>query len=250
MEEDSQTFKIKFHNGLKEIIKSEQLIEFDYNSIMKRFFHSRDLDTSKMLEQLGDWILDFTNVHDWRKEIPDIDTRSARIFSLWAEDLRTGKIIGLVRGFFTLLPYGADKTTLQDYYTFHEELPYYPWAVICALRTIVSENKEMDMLLGQMREAISLNWSKVRQNTIKRLSKGSSLWKRYVYSFSEVIHFTILCPSFDREMIDALTRKDYNLTGIMQIYSSPSSSYDDITLKHHLRSAKKIMDQSHLTELN
>ncbi|MFX0212433.1 MAG: hypothetical protein ACFFDT_41045, partial [Candidatus Hodarchaeota archaeon] len=105
------------------------------------------------------------------------------------------------------------------------------------------EEHKLEFLLEQMRKGISSNWKEVRKKTIKRLSKGSDLWKRYVFSFEEVIHFTFLCPSIDREMIDTLQRNNYRISGVMQLLSSSAPSYDEATIKHHLLSSQKMLKE-------
>jgi len=242
MSQNSQILSIRVYNGRTKTLDVEKMIKFDQESVFGRYYRSRPLDTSNMFEQFGDWVVDYTNVHSWAEEIPDVDPRSARLFTLWAEDSQTGTLLGLIRGFFVLVPFTLDKSTLHDYYSLDEGIPYYPMAIISSFRTIVTEEKQMDELLEKMREGISLNWKEVRESIIKRLSKSSKLWKRYILSFPDVIHFTFICPSFDREIIDALNRKDYRITGVMQILSSPSPLYDEATIRHHLRSAQEIID--------
>ena len=243
MTQDNRTLNLKVRNGRNTVLSIEKMIEFDQESIFGRFYRSRPFDTSNMFEQLGDWPVDFTNIHDWAKEIPDIDPRSARIFSLWVEDSLTEKVLGRVRGFYVIVPFTLDKTTIYDYYSLGEDIPYYPMAIISSFRTIITDEKQLDELLDIMRREISLNWKEVRNNIINSLSKSSKLWKRYVLSFPDVIHFTILCPANDREIIDALNRKDYRMTGLMQVFSSSTPSYDKATIRHHLRSAKKILNE-------
>ena len=242
LDQESQNLEIKIHNGRKKTFSIDQMIEFDNDSIFGRFYDSKPLDTSIMFEQLGDWVLDFTNAHIWAEGIPDIDPQSARIFTLWAEDPETGKILGRVRGFFVLIPLTLNISTIYDYYSFEGEIAYYPMAIISSFRTTYIEEKHLDSFLEQIRTEISFYWKEVREDVIKRLPKESKLWKRYVYSFPEVIHFTILCPAFDREMIRALNRIDFKISGVMQIFSSPSPLYDEAIIKDHLLSAQKTVN--------
>ena len=238
-----QVLNVIIHNGRHNALDVEQILEFDINSLTEKYFPTRDIDSSILFEQFGDWCVDFTNVHGWAEEIPDIDPRSARLFTIWAEDEDTGDVLGLARGFFVLMPFTFSPTTMKEYYLLQEDMPYYPNAIISSFRTMIKEENELDFLLDQMRKGISSNWKEVRKNTIKHLSKGSDLWKRYVFSFQDVIHFTFLCPSIDREMIDALQRNNYHISGVMQLLSSSSPSYDEATIKHHLRSSQKILKE-------
>jgi hypothetical protein len=190
---------------------------------------------------MGDWVVDFTNMHDWAKEIPDIDPRSARLFTLWAEDTKTGKILGIVRGFYLIVPFTFDVISVRDYYSLSEEIPYYPMAIISSFKTTITDEDHIDELLNQMRRAIALDWKKVRKKAIKEIPRTSKLWKRYVLSFEDLIHYTIVCPSVDREVIDALNRLTYRMTGMMQIFSSPTAEYEEVTIQSHLRSVQKYL---------
>ncbi len=245
-----QGLNVIIHNGRKNALEVDRLNEFDLKSVSEKFFPTRDIDSSSLFEQFGDWGVDFTNVHGWAEEIPDIDPRSARLFTIWAEEKTTGDVLGLVRGFFILMPFTLSPTTIREYYSFQEDMIYYPMAIVSSLRTMITEEHKLDFLLDQMRKGISSNWKKVRKNTIEHLSQGSDLWKRYVFSFEDVIHFTFLCPSIDREMIDTLQRNDYRISGVMQLLSSPSPSYDKATIKHHLRSSQKILKEAEKKNTN
>ncbi|MFX0152575.1 MAG: hypothetical protein ACFFAJ_17445, partial [Candidatus Hodarchaeota archaeon] len=153
----------------------------------------------------------FTNIHIWSKEVPDIDERSARLFSLWAEDMDTREVLGVVHGYFVLVPFIITPASVREFYTLQENTPYYPMAIVNSLRTIIQEDRKLDRFLYQMRDTISQNWSEVRIKTIRRLKKGSEIWKRYILSIDKIIHYTFLCASIDRELIDALQRNDYRI---------------------------------------
>ncbi|MFX0151052.1 MAG: hypothetical protein ACFFAJ_09750 [Candidatus Hodarchaeota archaeon] len=243
MRKNEQLLNIIIYSGRQNALDVKRMNEFDLKSINEKFYPSRDIDSSSLFEQFGDWCVDFTNVHGWAEEIPDIDPRSARLFTLWAEDGNTGDILGLARGFFILMPFTLTPSTITEYYSFKEDMTYYPMAIISSFRTIIKDEPKLDFLLGQIRKELSSNWKEVRKNTIKHLSKGSDLWKRYVFSFEEVIHFTFLCPSIDREIIDTLQRNNYRITGVMQLLSSPAPSYDEATIKHHLLSSQKMLKE-------
>ncbi len=243
LRKNDQTLNLIIHDGRQNALDVDRLKDFDLKSVSEKFFPTRDIDSSSLFEQFGDWCVDFTNVHGWAEEIPDIDPRSARLFTIWAEDENTQEVLGLARGFFILMPFTLSPTTIREYYSPQEDMTFYPMAIISSLRTRIKEEKKLDFLLDQMRKKISSNWKELRSNTIKLLSKGSDLWKRYVFSFEEVIHFTILCPSIDREMIDTLQRNNYRISGVMQLLSSSSPSYDEATIKHHLRSSQKLLKE-------
>ena len=241
---DDRRLNIRIYNGREQAIDIERMAEFETRSIFGRLFHGRDMDTTSLFEQLGPWVLDFTNVHGWSEEIPDIDHRSARLFTIWAEDKDTGEVLGIIRGFFVLAPFAITPRTMREYYMLQEDVPYYPLAIISSFRSIIHREKELDAFLDEMRESISTNWKILREKTIKHLLKGSDLWKRYVLSFDRIIHFTFLCPSIDREIIDALQRNNYRISGVLQLLASPSPSYDEATIKHHLISVQKLLDET------
>jgi hypothetical protein len=237
-------YNIKIYDGRKKPIDMGRMTELENNCVIERLFSGRALEIAAIFEQLGPWIIDFTNIHVSSKEIPDIDDRSARLFSLWAEDTDTKKLLGLVNGFFMVMPFIISQPSVRDYYTLQEDIPYYPMAVVTSFRTIIQEETKLDWFLDQMRGAISQNWKEVREKTIARLPKGSELWKRYILSLDSIIHYTFLCPSIDRELIDALQRNDYRISGVMQLLASPSPAYDKATLAHHIREAKKMISET------
>ncbi len=236
-------YKIKIYNGRKKPIDVERMTELENNGVLERLFSSSAIELAAVFEQLGPWACDFTNIHVWSKEIPDIDERSARLFSLWAEDSDTKKVLGIVHGFFVVVPFIITPSSIRDYYTLQEDIPYYPMAIVTSFRTNIQEENKLDWFLDKMRGAISKNWKELREKTIARLPKGSELWKRYVLSFDNIIHYTFLCPSIDRELIDALQRNNYRISGVMQLLASPSPAYDEATLVHHIKEAKKMISE-------
>ncbi|MFX0015099.1 MAG: hypothetical protein ACFFB2_08250 [Promethearchaeota archaeon] len=239
---------IIIHDGREEPIELGQMIDFEKN-VYERFYEpAREYDTTHQIEKLGPVLIDFTNVHSWAKDIPDIDPRSARLFSVWLEDAKTHKIIGIAHGFFILLPFLLSSATPQEYYSFQGDGPYYPIAIIYSVRTTISNEMQLDLFLDRLWEGISANWKKIRTNIINRLPKGSDLWKRYIFSFENIIHFTFLCPSIDREIIDALERNDYRITSVLQLLASPTPSYDEATIKHHLYTARKVLKEANTSK--
>ncbi|MFW9991528.1 MAG: hypothetical protein ACFFD4_05675 [Candidatus Odinarchaeota archaeon] len=232
--------RLRFYNGREHSIDKEQLYEFETKAVIDRYYSGRDIDASTLLEDLGPTVLDYTNVHHWSKEIPDIDKRSARLFTMWAEDEETGAIVALFRGFYVLLSYKWGTTYLKDYYFFNETVPYYPIAVVSSFRTTVRD-EQLDELLDRTRKEIELNWRGLRQQLIETLEKNTDLWRRYVLCFDKIVHFSFLCPSIDRELIDSLRRNDYRTTGVLQLLASPTASFDQIMIKLHLKEAERIM---------
>ncbi|MCK5347385.1 MAG: hypothetical protein KAR20_28440, partial [Candidatus Heimdallarchaeota archaeon] len=75
---------LQFHDGLKESIDVERMTEFDVDSILNQLYDNRDVDSSELLQELGPWALDFSNIFGWSENIPDVDPQSARLFQIWA----------------------------------------------------------------------------------------------------------------------------------------------------------------------
>ena len=236
---------LRFHDGLRETIDLDRMTEFDVESILEPLYDTRgDIDASQILEELGPWALDYTNLYDWSENTPDVHAKGSRLFQLWAEDVETGKVVGVVRGHLALLPFTWSAVTLNDYYKKRETVPFYPMAIITSLRSTLKHNYNLDVFLDLMLEEIQKSWKRERQEAIDSMKKGSELWKRYISSFEQIIHFTILCPSIHRRLIDALKRKDYRISGVMQLLASPTHSYDKATIEHHIRNVEKVLKSS------
>ncbi len=234
-----------FHDGLQEPIDVERMTEFDVASILDQLYDTRsDIDSSHVLEELGSWALDYTNLYDWSGNTPDIQSKGARLFQIWAEDKNSGEVVGVIRGHFALIPFTFSISTMRDYYTQNGSLPYYPMAIITSLRTTFKENDQLDELLENMFKQISFMWQAERMDAIHTIEKGSDMWKRFVSSFDEIIHFTVACPSIHRRLIDALKRRNYRITGVTQLLASPAPSYDKATIEHHIKNAEKLLDSA------
>lgn len=236
--------QLRFYNGRNHSIDQKRLVDFEMRAIINRYYHGEEINVSTLIEDLGPINLDFTNIHPWAEKIPDIDRRSARLFTLWAEDEKTKDVVLILRGFYVVLSFTWGKSQLTEYFGLTENVPYYPIAVISALRTAIYDDLQLSALLDRIKEEIELNWRELRQQVIKNLDKNDDLWKRYVFCFDKIIHFSFLCSSIDRELIESLRKKDYRTTGIMQLMSSPTISYDQAMIKSHLKAATKIVEES------
>jgi hypothetical protein len=155
LEKESEKLNMVIHDGRELPIDLERMTKFDQISMIQRYFGNREVDTSKIIEMLGPWVVDFTNLHAWSKDIPDIDSRSARLFSIWVEDADTREIIGVANGFILLVPFTFSTTHVRDYYSVKDELPYYPMAIIHTMRTIIKHEEQLDLFLDRLREGIS-----------------------------------------------------------------------------------------------
>ena len=102
---------LRFHDGLKESIDVKRMTEFDVNSILDQLYKNRDVDSSEVIEELGPWVLDFSNIFGWSENIPDVDSQSARLFQIWVEDEKSKEVIGIIKGHFTVLPFTWSSST-------------------------------------------------------------------------------------------------------------------------------------------
>ncbi len=240
--------RLRFFNGRYNSIDNERLYNFELKALLNRYYPDYETETINLIEELGSCMIDYSNSQHWSREIPDIDPRSARLFSIWAEHEETKEIVVLCRGFFILQPFFIGKTQLHEYYFYEEDVPYYPTAIFSTFRTIIRDVGQLSELLDLVCREIDQNWRELREHLIKTLNKNTDLWKRYVFSFDKIVLYEFQCPSIDRELIDALKRKKYRMTGIIQLLSSPSPSYDQITIENHLKQAKKIIEDHEKVE--
>jgi len=234
---------LRFYDGRTHAIDKNRIYEFETKALTNRYYSGRAMDVATVVEELGPIALTYSNVQPWSEEIPDIDQRSARLFTLWAEDKDTRDIVLIIRGFYIVVPFHLGKREIKDYYLFSENVPYYPMAVISSFQTILNDKPQIIVLLAQVKKEIQKNWHELKQRVIESLDK-TDLWKRYVLAFEKIIHFSLLCSSFDRELIEALQTEDYRLTGVLQMYASPTASYDQAMIESHLNGAKKIIEEA------
>lgn len=234
--------QLQFYNHLTRSIDAERLNDFEMKAVKGRYYSNKKIESIKALEELGPFFIDFTNIQHWSTEIPDVDENSARLFSLWAEDIETNEIVVVVRGFIVLNPFKYGEEEIKDYFHYKEGHTYFPACVISSFRTIYSKEQKILELLNRVKEEVQSYWQILRQKIIKTKDK-TDLWKRYVSSFENIIHFSFLCPSVDRELIEALRSQNYRITGVLQLLSSPTSSFDEALFKFHIEEAKKLIDK-------
>lgn len=234
--------RLLFYDGREHPIDKDRLIKFEIGSIIDRFYPTRKIEAATVIDDLGPIHIDYTNIQHWAGEIPDIDPRSARLFTLWAKDEETNEIMVILRGFYILVPFKFEKEALEEYYYYHDT-PCYPLVVISAFRTVYTDIGVLCDLLERVRIEVEKNWQKVRQQVIDTINPQSELWERYVYSFENIIYISFLIPSIDRELIEALKKMDFRTTGVMQIFASPTASYNEAMAKTHLDEAKKYIKE-------
>ena len=230
---------LQFYDGRQNPIQRERLIKFEMKSVIDRYYQTKSVDAATVIADLGPIHLDFTNIQSWANDIPDIDPKSARLFTLWAEDIESKEIVVIIRGFYILVPFGFSQDELEIYHD-DKNAPCYPIAIISAFRIIYSNIELLIELVDRIKKELTLNWKQVRKNVINSIEK-TKIWERYVYSLEEIIYFSIVCPSIDRELITALNQKGFRRTNVLQIMVSPEEKYDQIFLQSHLEEAKEII---------
>ncbi len=236
--------QLRFYDGRINHIDQERLFNFEMKATIERYYSKRSIrDATQRLEDLGPFVVDFTNIMPWTKEIPDVDRRSARLFTIWAEDGATTEVILIVRGFYLLLPVYTSTPSLREYYFYQENVIYYPMVVISSFRTVFKDEVVLSELIDRAKDEIELNWKKVKENVIKNVDSSTDLWKRYLSSFDQIVHFSFLSPSIDRELIEALRMKNYRTTGVMQVLASPTPSFDQAMIESYSKKAKKLMEK-------
>ncbi|MFW9995462.1 MAG: hypothetical protein ACFFD4_25725 [Candidatus Odinarchaeota archaeon] len=240
--DSSESNQLRFYDGRSNPIDQERLIKFEISSVIERYYHSRNIDATIVIDDLGPIHIDYSNIQGWSEEIPDVDKKSARLFTLWAEHKKTKEIILIVRGFYILVPFKFGEEELKEYHSHHKDTPCYPMAIISSFRTIITDVETLCEVVDKVKDEITANWQKTRKQVIDTLA-GTDLWERYVLSFDQIIYFSFLCPSIDRELIEALRRKNYRTTGVMQILASPTPTYDEIMVKSHIEEARKIIKE-------
>ncbi|MFX0062203.1 MAG: hypothetical protein ACFFC7_08435 [Candidatus Hermodarchaeota archaeon] len=234
--------RLRFYDGRYYSIDNERLYDLELKGLLNRYYPDYETEAINLVEELGSFMIDYSNAQHWSKEIPDIDPKSARLFTIWAEHEETKEVVVLCNGYFILQPFFIGKTQLREYYFYEEDVPYYPTAIFSTFRTIIRDLAQLNLLIDRVCEVVDQNWRELREKLIKTLKKNTALWKRYVFSFDKIVLYEFQCPSIDRELIDALKRKKYRMTGIIQLLASPSPSYDQITVENHLKQAKKIIE--------
>jgi hypothetical protein len=234
-----QIDSIRFYDGRKHKISAEQNAKFDLHSIFKRYYHDKTKQAYEVFEDLGGFALDFSNAMVGYDEIPDVDEKSARLFSIWAEDGVSNDVVLVVRGIFVLTPYNFTLEKVENYYQGRDfDDLYYPTAVITVFRTTITDIDDLENLLDRSLMEIEAQWKFLRENAIQRLNSGTPLWKRYVNSMKKLIHYTFQIPSIDRETLDTLKRKNYRITNFMMLLASTTPSYDTATIEHHIKEAR------------
>ncbi|MHA2098952.1 MAG: hypothetical protein ACW99A_09710 [Candidatus Kariarchaeaceae archaeon] len=233
--------RLKFHDGRKYKITSEKMYAFDNTSIFDRYYPDKTKEAYEVFEDLGGFALDFTNLFEGFEEIPDINDKSSRLFTLWAEDEEKNEVVLILRGIFVLTPYNFSSQKAKNYYLGKDEDDlYYPTAVLTVFRTTYVDIDQLEMLINRSLIEIEAQWKMLRDKAIDNLPSNTRLWRRYVNSIDKLIHFTFQIPSIDREILDTLKRKNYRITNFMMLLASTTPSYDSATLEYHIKETQKL----------
>jgi hypothetical protein len=247
--------QLLFHDGLKSSINRERLFRFEMKAVIDRLYgkEGREIYSTTLMEELGPINIDFTNLHaHLRQDIPDLDPRTARLFSLWAENPDTKEIVAILRGYYILIPFRWGESTIRDYYFYdndhqpsetREQTPFYPMVVIASFRTTFSDPEIINALIERSLAEIEEHWKRLRQGIVERVDKDSKVWSRYVLAMDKVIHYTFLIPTMEREIIETLRKSGYRTTGVLQLLASPTLSYNETELQEHLREAQRVLQK-------
>lgn len=101
--------QLRFYDGRTHFIDKKRMSEFEARALTDRFFAGENVDVAAVIEELGPVSLHYSNVQPWAEEIPDINPRSARIYTIWAEEKETKEIVVILKGFFILTPFQWGK---------------------------------------------------------------------------------------------------------------------------------------------
>lgn len=115
--------QLRFHDGLSSSIERERLFNFEMNAVIDRLYgkEGKKIHSTTLMEELGPINIDYTNLHKHLTDhIPDLDSRTARLFSLWAEDPKTKEIIVILRGYYIVIPFKWGSETIRDYYFYDD----------------------------------------------------------------------------------------------------------------------------------
>ncbi|MHA2250751.1 MAG: hypothetical protein ACXAD7_10325 [Candidatus Kariarchaeaceae archaeon] len=232
---------LKFHDGRKFKIPSDKMAPFDYTSIFERYYPDKTKQAYEVFEDLGGFALEFTNLLEGYEGIPDVDDKSSRLFTLWAEDEERNEVVLIIRGIFVLTPYNFTLQKVTEYYLGKDEDDlYYPTAVLTVFRTTIVDIDQLEMLIDRSLIEIEAQWKLSRSQAIHNLTSNTRVWRRYFNSIDKLIHFTFQIPSIDREILDTLKRKDYRITNFMMLLASTTPSYDRATLEYHIKETQKL----------
>ena len=103
--------------------------------------------------------------------------------------------------------------------------------------------KSLNELLIRVRQEINKYWKKLRTRVIETLDDDSDLRKRYELSVEEVINYCFICPSIDREVIEVLKNNKYQLTGFLQILTSPTTKYEAAKMEEYMREGRRLIEE-------
>lgn len=230
----------KFYDGTQHFIDTKRMIEFEKKAVMEKYFNKENIIAKDLIETLGPFQFDFTNMMEWSTNIPDINPKSARLFCLWVEDINTKKVVAILRGYIFLISFDWSLSSVDDYFEVKDhDIPYYPYIVISSFRNIFTTYKEIEDLVLASKKAIQKHWKSLRIKVINQLPKNSDLWNRYVASVEELISISILFPSFDLKLQNVLKELNFTTSSVFQLASSPTKTFNKAMIKDHLSQVKK-----------
>jgi hypothetical protein len=230
-----------FHDGIVDAIDGDRMVVFETQSMIERHNYSIFTESNIILDELGPAAIDFADIHEYARLIPDINEKSARLFTIWVEDADTSNIVAITKGHIILHPF--DLSYVHGYYQGKDDMrPFYPKVLFTSFRTVLKGEEMITSIISQLLIAIEKKWKAIREYVINKVN-DKELKKRYILSFDNIIYFTFLLPSIENEVIRALQRKKYQISGIMQILSARTSSYNQAVIDHHVKTAVEQISQ-------
>ena len=129
---------------------------------------------------------------------------------------------------------------MEDYYFGKTDASYYPKVLITTFKIVLTEAKKLDDFITYLSDVIEIKWQSIRERVISS-SVNKDIRKRFILSFKKIIYYSYIIPSVEQDLIKALKRRDYLITGVSQILSSKSVSYDEAVVDNHINESKKLI---------
>lgn len=234
--------EIKFHDSREKSIDQARMIKFE-EEYFNKIIVGDITNSPRIMADIGAIMVDFMETMEWGESLPDIHPKSSRLFSFWGEDTKTKKVVVIVRGTIMLVPF-THGTTEGYYADRSEKFSYYPVAIVNSIKPLYKDLDKLENLLDLIYIQINMQWSKLKKTAISNLSGNGLLLKRFNSSVDRVLQYSFICPKEDRELEKALRLKNYQITSILEVLTSPDPSYDKVELDHHIQRSLEIIDEN------
>ena len=71
-----------FYDRQIQPIDKKRMSKFDKTAFHDRYYPDQNIITNELINELGAFAIDFTNIHSWYHELPDIDDRCKAVHNL------------------------------------------------------------------------------------------------------------------------------------------------------------------------